>query len=851
MPAVPEWRVRLFGQFLVEGAGRRIDRFRTRQTTSAFIFLALTRGQRAGRAELAGLLWPDDPPERARHSLRTALSDIRARLGRQVVAADGEWVWLDPDRVETDVGLFVESPRTQDCPEPLLPDWDDAWLTSHRAELEDLFSSTAILEMDTLPKAEALKVAERCLLRDPVRLDVRAKLTEFGLFPAPKAAGGPSTSFVGRVKEIEQLAALFACSRLVTVTGLGGSGKSRLAAEFHRRQKSSWFVSLGDCLDGSQIERAICHRLGLPEAVGRSPFSQIAFAIGEAEGCLVLDNFEHLLDRADFAEALLAECPNLRILTTSQVPLRTPSEVCFSLGPLSLESQNGMASEAVALFLERAKAIDDRMATSAEWLDSIQGICQKVDGFPLAIELATAKLRVSSPREILEQLGSTFEFLSRDHGMLRHQSLRNALDWSFDCLSAAQQEVLLTSTVFRRGFTLASLNSVTGKEDVGSDLDVLAASCWIQRSWREQTVRFSLLEAVRSYVMELLSARKAFAVSARHSDVYLDLARRALDAAFTTSEEEIHRQLDSEEANLEAAFDWLLENRPMGAVELISCLNWYCIIRSRSPWAEGKLAAAYRRAIPDTSTAFCYSHHAMGNFLVFQGRYAESVPWFERAVEMAPLHGIKLYEAVSTQQLAYVNAELGCFEKAESFLQRAMELVSGHGNLNWMGTMGTIGILLCNRQQKWKEAIDMSVNVLRTCRAGGYRWGLASALNEAAFALRQVGDFQRALELDEESAGIKREASAPRSLAISLLGIAEASLHVGDLEKARQSLSEASSILCSLADWHSLPAIYSLGGKLATAMELQGLAGACHQVMDSGAKNEAEKEAVLEQLAKL
>lgn len=746
---------------------------------------------------------------------------------------------------------FVQTHSPQDWGGPLLPGWSEEWILEEGLRLEVLYERAVLEALPHLPPGEAKSLGEACLTRHPSSINVSAKMRELGLAGAHCWSRGSPSSFVGRTKEREEIRRVLTIQRCVTITGVGGTGKTRLALSLQAKYDRSWFVSFADCQADGQMERALSAQLGLSEAVGRTPLEQVIYSIGDASGLLILDNLEHLSGSAGLIQALIEGCPRVSVLATSQSPLGGESEVCYPLGPLSLDSHEGSLSDSAKLMVDRIQTVLPSFRLDADSAALVEAISQKVDGFPLAIELAAAKVRVYSLAEISSNLDRSFEFLQRESGRSRQSGFLSALDWSFERLPKAQQDALLDLSVFRGGFSMRSAVQALEGPQTAEVIEGLVSSAWVERSAGSSSVRFRLLESIRSYALDLLSPSRAKAMKGRHSRVMLELASRCHEADFTKEEEQVHEEIQADMANVEAAYAWLMDTDPLEAVTLIGWLNWFFVLRGRAKEGEVLLSRAFEAAPKEGGPPFGFAHHAMANFLIFQGRFAEAEPWLWKSQDMARKHCDTLHEGVSYEQLAYVMAELGRFEEADCCIRSATCLVSDHPNINWLGTMKTIEVLICNRKGDWEGARSLTGDALALCRAGGYKWGLASLLNEAAHACRCLGQIEESVEFEEEAIQLKRQINVPRSLAISLLGMADSLIATHQVREAIVSLAEACTILRSLADWGSLPEVYRLGSILAHSVGKKELAEECHLLCHSPEQPDERRSEALSQLSGL
>jgi predicted ATPase/class 3 adenylate cyclase/DNA-binding CsgD family transcriptional regulator len=401
------------------------------------------------------------------------------------------------------------------------------------------------------------------------------------------------TNFVGREAEIEDVRQLLADNRLVTLTGAGGVGKTRLAVHVAAEiaggfGNGAWYVDLAPLTDPDLVPTAVIRALGLPDQQGSSTMEMLLRFVGDRRMLIVLDNCEHLLDAcAALVVGLQGGCPAATILATSREPIGVAGEVSWRVPSLSL------ADEAIELFTDRARGVrpdfhltDDNAATAAE-------ICRRLDGVPLAIELAAARVRVLSLTEIRDSLHDRFRLLTGGArtAVRRQQTLRASVDWSHALLTEPERILFARLAVFMGGFDLDAAEAVAGGGDVErfQVLDLLTLlvdkSLVVAESTSGPT-RYRLLETVRQYALEKLGeSGQADAMRARHRDYYTALAA-LLDTPAPTSHEQRLEQADTEIDNLRAAFTWSRETDDIAtALGLASAL--YPLWATRGRIQEG------------------------------------------------------------------------------------------------------------------------------------------------------------------------------------------------------------------------------------------------------------------------
>jgi predicted ATPase/class 3 adenylate cyclase/DNA-binding CsgD family transcriptional regulator len=397
------------------------------------------------------------------------------------------------------------------------------------------------------------------------------------------------TSFVGRDAEIEDVRQILADNRLVTLTGAGGVGKTRLAVQVAAEIAGgfgggAWLVDLAPITDPDLVAVAVIRALGLPDQQGSSTMDMLLRFVGDRRMLLVLDNCEHLLDAcAALVVGLQVGCPAVTVLATSREPIGVAGEVSWRVPSLSL------ADAAIELFADRARRVrPDFRLTDANAAIAAE-ICRRLDGVPLAIELAAARVRVLSLTEIRDSLHDRFRLLTGGArtAVRRQQTLRASVDWSHALLTEPERVVFARLAVFMGGFNLGAAEAVAGDGDVERFqvldlLTLLVDKSLVVAETASGPTRYRLLETVRQYALEKLGeSGRADTVRARHRDYYTALAAM-LDTPAATGHEQRLEQADTEIDNLRAAFAWSCENSDIGvASQLASSLQPLWLARGR------------------------------------------------------------------------------------------------------------------------------------------------------------------------------------------------------------------------------------------------------------------------------
>ena len=478
-----------------------------------------------------------------------------------------------------------------------------------------LSGATEPLILDQLPPDVTLMDLGTHPLRDLPRPERVVQLCHpdlHNVFPPLRTANIAATenlpvqlsSFIGRKAEIRDIREALANNRLVTLTGAGGAGKTRLAVQVAAETAAEfadgvWYVDLAPITDPDVVPVTAARALGLPDQPGQQTMDVLLRLIRDRRMLILLDNCEHLLDSsAALVIALLGACPALTLLATSREPIGVTGEVSWRVPSLSL------ADEAIELFSDRARRTKPEFRVTAENSEAVTEICRRLDGLPLAIELAAARVRALSPDEIVGSLHDQFRLLTGGArtAVRRQQTLRASVDWSHALLSEPEQVLFRRLAVFFGGFDVDSAQALAGdagmeRYQVLDQLTLLVDKSLVVAEDTRHGTRYRLLEAVRQYAQEKLhEAREGDDVRIRHRDHYTAMAAR-LDAPTGDSHQLRIEQADTEIDNLRAAFAWSRENSDAElALRLASSLQPLWLTRGRIQeglnWLDAALADA-------------------------------------------------------------------------------------------------------------------------------------------------------------------------------------------------------------------------------------------------------------------
>jgi predicted ATPase/DNA-binding NarL/FixJ family response regulator len=520
----------------------------------------------------------------------------------------------------------------------------------------------------------------------------------------------PRSVFVGRHRELAALQELLGAARLVTLTGVGGAGKTRLAlraANLHAESAGvdGMFVSLESVQDARRLPRAVVRALGLADQSARDPLHVVVEALRDRPAILVIDNCEHIIDpAAAFIDELLRALPDLVVLATSRRPLDLDGEHILAVPPLSAETGSGELPEAVSLLVARARAADDTFRLRPQDVEAASDLCRALDGLPLAIELAATRLRVLSIEELTGRLSSRFALLrggSRT-SVGRQRTLRAVVDWSYELCTPDQRDLWSALSVFSGPFDLAAATAVAESPDILDALDELVAQSIVDAD--PESRRFRMLETIRSYGRDRAEEEGRWPrLTRRHLDHFTRVAAESCAAWYGPGQVAAIAGFRADRAELQTAltvaagidtdlalrlftdlrFHWAVggfipEGRAWGArvvalpggssllrVSALATVAWLALLQGDLPEAERWLGEAEVLAVEaDLSAAQLLAvgvefHRLRGGHALFSGRPADAVPEFELSIRLAHESG-QPQEALFAQfQLTAALSHLG------------------------------------------------------------------------------------------------------------------------------------------------------------------------------------------------
>jgi predicted ATPase/class 3 adenylate cyclase len=622
-------------------------------------------------------------------------------------------------------------------------------------------------------------------------------------------------ALVGRGAEIDELRGLLleGDARIVTVTGAGGTGKTRLATAvaidvLDHFVNGVFFVDLSATQTAERVASAIAEVVGVQDEGGTAANESIARHISDKQMLLLLDNFEQALDGARVVSDLLNACPHLRALITSRIALSIEGEREFPLAPLGLPEHPGRAeaeaSEAVQLFVRRATEAVPGFALSDDNAAAVAEICVLLDGLPLAIELAAARVKLFSPQALVARLDDRFKLLTGGASDRpdRHRTLRSTIDWSYDLLSQDERAFFRDFAVFRGGATFEAAEHVIG--DGIDTLDALAAlvdhSLLLRRDEPGGEVSFSMLNTVRDYALEQLSSDPDHArLRERHALYYLDVARSA-----DSRESEADAELDvigADHDNMRAALTWWLAGADEGsdeaatrALELATALGRYWYTHGHAleggEWLERALAAA------DSAPEDVRSHalRRLGVLMDQQGRRERARELFEEALAYFRKSGDRAGEAACLNSLGIVARSLEDVNAAEELFDAATALRRELGDVSGTASaLGNLGLVAIDRGDL-DRAERLLEETLELDRTRGDEWGIACTLSNLGIVHMKRRNFPAAEKAIVDALTGFEDMGDLDGVAETIEGIAELAAARADAERAARLASAADAL---------------------------------------------------------
>ncbi len=629
-------------------------------------------------------------------------------------------------------------------------------------------------------------------------------------------------TFIGRDRELATITQMLTGAHLLTLTGAGGTGKTRLALQvaadvLEQSEHGVWVIEFGTLTDRALVPQAVASTLGIREDPGRPLTPTLVDYLLPRSMLLLLDGCEHLVEAcAGLAEALLRSCPRLRILATSRERLNVEGESVWVVPSLSLPDVQHLPPvevvtqyEAVRLFIDRAAATEPSFALGAQNASAVALVCHRLDGIPLAIELAAVRVKPLSVEQIAARLDDRFRLLTagRRTALQHHQTLRAMIDWSHDLLSNQERILLRRLSVFAGGFALEAAEAVCGADgieaaDIVDVLSHLVDKSLVLAEARDGETRYRLLETIRQYSQEKLTeAGEAATFLRRHANWFVALAEQA-DVAFLTWEAGpgIER-LETEHDNLRAAMGWSTaqEEHADVALRLGFALRVFWFVRGY--WSEGqvRVEAALAKAGRISTPARARAVYAAGFLAWLVDDYARAQPHLEESLALFRALDDRPDLVESLTALGAVASNLGNYARAVALLEEAVAISRELGDRPLVFALNRLA-REAQSQGDTDRAVALSKEALALARQLGFQWSVPFTLSIMAEALCDRGDYARAAALCEEGLALSRRSGARFRISFALGVLARVAESQSDLERAVALLRESMTLLREAGD---------------------------------------------------
>jgi predicted ATPase/class 3 adenylate cyclase len=714
-------------------------------------------------------------------------------------------------------------------------------------------ASKGLVEHD-LPEGVKLRDLGEHRLKDIAHPEHIYDLVIEGLsaeFPSLKTLEVPTnlpvqlTSFVGREDELSELEALLSRSRLLTLAGPGGSGKTRLGLELAGRRLENFrdgvfFIDLSTIRDPELVPSAVALALGVREQPGRTPLDVVAAYLAGRTVLLVLDNFEQVAGAAPTVRRILEIAPATKLLVTSRVRLDVPGEQAFPVPPLALPEDGSdperlRENETVALFVDRARAVHPGFELSGQNAAAVVEICTRLEGLPLAIELAAVQVRVLSAGELLARLDKRLAGVGAGSRAApeRQRTLRGAIEWSYDLLDPQERSLFARLSVFIGGASLPAVEAVCDVEgspdgDILELLTSLVDKSLVRRGEVPEGSRFTMLETIREFAAERLDAEgSGEEMGERHAAFFAALAEEA-EPHLTGADRDVWTdRLGRDQGNLRAALQWSIHaDRAEIGLRIVSSLPRFWVVHG--PIAEGRQVSADVLALPSAggpTPARARALLAQGSLAYWQSDLEAARGPYEQGLAMARSLGDRRVLAEALFDLAYVEMLDGNFDAADRLFRECGDLREQLGDRLGRAWVNVGLAMSLSRRGRNEEARPLLEEALPVFRELEDRFGIENATGSLAMVAYDLGDLDRAEEWMRENLRLNRRGSP--SVAVGVAAMANLALARGDPLKAVrlwgfvEAIQEASGVriptdLTPLGNTRE-EALAALGGDAASA----------------------------------
>ena len=659
------------------------------------------------------------------------------------------------------------------------------------------------------------------------------------------------SGFIGRADEIKHAKELLKKNRLLTLTGTGGLGKTRFSLQVAADliddfANGVWFAELAAVSDPVFLPITIINDLGLKEEQKKTPEETLADYLKDKEILIVLDNCEHIIEScAKLTENLLLKCPKLKVIATSREALNCIGEQTYRIPPLTLPDPNHentpeqlIQYESVRLFIERALAVNPKFRVTNENAPALAEVCLRLDGIPLAVELAATRTKILSVEKIYERLDDRFNLLTggKRTALPRQQTLRALIDWSYDLLSENEKILWSRLSVFSGGWTLEAAEKVCSDETISKN-DILELLSQLSEKsviiYDEIKDRYRILESLKQYGIEKLSDGKE--IFLQHLNYFLELSEKAKPELIGENTKFWMHKIEADHNNFISAIEWSVrnENSEKGIITAaalgrfwnitgqystgiriieiilesagalcksskVNVLNW--IGSFKSSQGDYEQAKKYyeeiliiRKETGDKS-GIAGSIHNLGNVALSQGDYEKAKKYYEESLAIYKEIGDKIGIATPILSLGNVALNQGDYEQAKKYYEESLVIKKEIGNKDGIArSINNLGNL-AYYQGDYEQADKYYKESLHICKEIGSKNGIAASISNLGSVASNLGDYELAKKYYEESLAIRKEIGNKNGIAESIKNVGNVAYDQGDYKQSKKLFEESLSI---------------------------------------------------------
>jgi len=682
------------------------------------------------------------------------------------------------------------------------------------------------------------------------------------------------TSFIGREKEMKQVKEALKLNRLVTLASAGGSGKTRLALQTAAEviddyEYGVWFVDLAALNDPALLTATIIVALGIKEQSKKTTEETLIDFLKEKEILILLDNCEQLVHAcADLTERLLSSCSKLKIIATSREALNCKGEKTYRIPPLTMPDPNSNYTpeqlaqyESVRLFIERALMVNPEFRVNNENSHALAEICSRLDGIPLAIELAAARTNALPVVKIYERLDDRFSLLTggKRTALPRQQTLRALIDWSYDLLSGEEKLLWCRLSVFSGGWTLEAAEEICSDDKINKSVILDLLSQLTEKSviiYDESKERYRILESIKQYGIEKLS--DGYEVYLRHLNFFLELSEKAALQLRSEKARFWLDTIDADHSNFISAIDWSVSNeiadkgaiiaaalgnfwntaghystgirlnenilqstRAIDKSSKVKVLTWLCVFKYHQGDYEqvrrySEECLAISKTISDKK-GIAESLHNLGKVADIKGDYEQAKKYHEESLAFKNEIGDKNGMADSLQSLGNLSVDQGDYEKAQKYFEESFAIKKEMGDKKGMASnMNSLGCL-SSFQGDYEQAKKYHEESLAYNKDIGSKMGVAISMGNLGMIAFNQGEYEQAKKYYEESLAIRKELGNRKGMADYMHNLGGIVYTQGDYEQAKKYFEDSLAVRKEIGDRIGMAdSLNNLGGVMYT-----------------------------------